>query len=277
MMTDEIDMTATTTVALATEAESDAAAAATAAAVKSKFKFEYKLKAEVYDVVSKSHTIVYPFLSDNNVQDYILSTLLLVHAPYKATHGHMANVWKEFTAIANAEQAPDGTIPLFGIKTATIRARLAGYRELVLYWIAKNGTGLDNDKGDEVSYNDNGLGTLGHGKKIRDAIEGICEDILNDGKIKAREKEEELEKEYVERGQVTEITNVTRNLQMIQESKQAVKIEHEKRKLIEAKNEEKRLENDAKRLEIEEKRLEIEEKRLKIEEKQLGIQEQDSK
>jgi hypothetical protein len=51
---------------------------------------------------------------------------------------------------------------------------------------------------------------------------------------------------------ITDLTNATRNLQMIQESKQAVKIEREKRKRIEAENEAKRLENEAKRLKIQE-------------------------
>ena len=162
------------------------------------------------------------------------------------------------------------------------------------------------------------LGTLACGKKIQDAIEAILEDIQDFENTKEREKEQEHQKDFAERGQVTEIrnaalgmvnaviggydadivdttdgstigaglttpsigahgtsfsrssssntsrrmvappraivklTNVSRNLHGIQESKQAIRIECEKRKLVQADNECKRIENEAKRLAMQE-------------------------
>ena len=51
---------------------------------------------------------------------------------------------------------------------------------------------------------------------------------------------------------IVKLTNVSRNLHGIQESKQAIRIECEKRKLVQADNECKRIENEAKRLAMQE-------------------------
>jgi hypothetical protein len=74
---------------------------------------------------------------------------------------------------------------------------------------------------------------------------------------------------------VSELANVSRNLHGLQQDKQVVRVEKEKRKLVQRKLVQ--AGNASKKLEIEEKKLALEERKLALEERRVAIQQEEAK
>jgi hypothetical protein len=99
---------------------------------KSKFIWHYKTKEQSGNPGSERFRITYPFLDDNNEQDYLFSTLLQAEAPYAGRFGSIGRAWDDFTNKLVLTEAKDGSFPFEGIAQNTAKARLQKYKELAL-------------------------------------------------------------------------------------------------------------------------------------------------
>jgi hypothetical protein len=100
----------------------------------SRFRFKFKLREEHLDFIEHTHKYSYPFLDDENNEDWLLLSLLNEHQPFKALHGEKGAIWDEFVETVHLSQSFDGTEPLANVRTDMIRQRFKKYIRLCEIW-----------------------------------------------------------------------------------------------------------------------------------------------
>jgi hypothetical protein len=88
---------------------------------KSRFRFKFKLYEEHFDFIEHTHKYSYPFLDDENNEDWLILSLLNEHQPFKALHGEKSAIWDEFAEMVRLSKSFDGMEPLANVRTDMIR------------------------------------------------------------------------------------------------------------------------------------------------------------
>jgi hypothetical protein len=169
---------------------------------KPRFHFKFKLYDEHYDLIDQTHTYVYPFLHDENNEDWLLLTLLIEQQPFKASHGEIRAIWNDFAEIARSSESFDGTKPLENVRTKMIRQRYEDYMALSKIW------GKDPNFSDSITVysmsDSSGSGTSStemkaplHGKYcVRDQIKNMTFELFDEvGALEAKQEATKLQEE----------------------------------------------------------------------------------
>jgi hypothetical protein len=166
--------------------------------------------------------IDYPFLNDDNDQDYLFSKHLLIDAPYKA--GHKAKgadapaagskpkkgvAWKNFCSKMAKIKDRKGNLPFVYMVESTAKKRLSDYLSLCPKWEDKTGDNLPLEAAEVFPFLDDekypslnreiecsrGEDGLNYSVKIRNNVLQIAEDhynmneAINESALEAQKKE----------------------------------------------------------------------------------------
>jgi hypothetical protein len=139
-----------------------------------RFRWLKKVRVQRCDPYTGVLVVVYPFLDNENEQDYHFSKALFDQKPYKAPYSQKAKAWEAFYASITQIHATDGSLPFLHLTEKTARSRFLEYQKLHEPWCEKTGAKDANHKEDDSDGNKGGLAN-----EIRRTVLKILEDITD--------------------------------------------------------------------------------------------------
>lgn len=157
---------------------------------KPRHKWKYALQAQVENEAKTELIMTFPFLNDDNDQDYLFSKYLLANAPYKKDYSNKGSAWTGFCKFMATVVDRKGTYPFLHMAESTAKARFKKYVELSKTWSDKNGdrpsaflddtafpdwVEFENSTYDFAAKDDG----LKYALKIRNHIIEMCEECIS--------------------------------------------------------------------------------------------------
>jgi len=178
------------------------AQAATKTTGPKKFRWSYEILDQQLNDKGETE-LVYPFLNDNNDEDYLFLASLLAHHPWAAKYGKKDVTWKALVAELAGQRDRNGKYPFATVAVSTLQNRFSKHKSLEQQWLDKTGAKTREEaEEDDTLYDDNDRGHRSYSQIIRDGVLSVIEQASKDEENKEKEKEAELQKEHAEQGQV---------------------------------------------------------------------------
>lgn len=107
---------------------------------KPRHKWNYALQAQVENKDKTELVMDYPFLNDENDQDFLFSKYLLANAPYRSEYSSKGDGWNTFCNFMSNVKDRHGMYPFKNMAQSTAKARYKKYLELCsTTWSDENG------------------------------------------------------------------------------------------------------------------------------------------
>jgi hypothetical protein len=144
--------------------------------------WKYKIKVQVVNGTGGSG-LDYPFLHDNNAQDYMFSNALLVDAPFAQVD---KNAWADFAEKLVLVTDKNGEYPFLHLKEGSAKSRFNEYKKIVDIYSDKNGPGIDLD---DWNVDNNRRDKIDDGKEYQTKIYQGIVNVIDEYDSLVQEKE----------------------------------------------------------------------------------------
>ena len=176
---------------------------------KTRHKWKYAIQAQIENASKTELIMTFPFLNDDNDQDFLFSKYLLANGPYKKEYTNKGSAWTGFCKFMTTIPDRNGVFPFLHMAESTAKARFKKYVELSKTWSDKNGdrpSAFLDDKSfpDWVDFENSGYtfgnedDGLNYAMKIRNHIIEMCEECISMEVENERISKEAQEKEASE-------------------------------------------------------------------------------